>query len=282
MNCIELYRIVDWKVYRLTFQSLDLDEIGSRSVHSRQKETMVLIPKKTRRQILEHLFKEGVMVVKKDYQAGFHRDFITISSYFSVGLLSSRSCRWVMRAEGSEGVWTIPNVVRATGLQAQWAGGHPKLARDDGLEVPCFPPLLARNLQLALALLHPDQRGHRIPPWSASPSRAGLPTDPDQAASYPTCLGWWWVRGRRWQGQGQGQGSLEPGPRKSWYWIAWSNCRPNGTMKYTEPCIFRAKNFDRHQKKGYTKTGLEIKSIVLRIAKTILIIRSSNVQSFDS
>jgi hypothetical protein len=52
---------------------------------------MVLIPKKTRRQILEHLFKEGVMVVKKDYQAGFHRDFITISSYFSVGLLSSRS-----------------------------------------------------------------------------------------------------------------------------------------------------------------------------------------------
>jgi hypothetical protein len=93
MNCIELYRIVDWKVYRLTFQSLDLDEIGSRSVHSRHKETMVLIPKKTRRQILEHLFKEGVMVVKKDYQAGFHRDFITISSYFSVGLLSSRSCR---------------------------------------------------------------------------------------------------------------------------------------------------------------------------------------------
>ena len=75
MNCIELYRIVDWKVYRLTFQSLDLDEIGWRSVHSRHKETMVLIPKKTRRQILEHLFKEGVMVVKKDYQAGFHRDF---------------------------------------------------------------------------------------------------------------------------------------------------------------------------------------------------------------
>jgi hypothetical protein len=36
------------------------------------------------------------------------------------------------------------------------------------------------------------------------------------------------------------------------------------------------------RKKGYTKTGLEIKSIVLRIAKTILIIRSSNVQSFDS
>jgi len=33
------------------------------------KEIMVLIPKKTRRQILEHLFKEGVMVVKKDYQA---------------------------------------------------------------------------------------------------------------------------------------------------------------------------------------------------------------------
>eukprot|EP00442_Polarella_glacialis_P059514 CAMPEP_0115082160 /NCGR_PEP_ID=MMETSP0227-20121206/19732_1 /TAXON_ID=89957 /ORGANISM="Polarella glacialis, Strain CCMP 1383" /LENGTH=31 /DNA_ID= /DNA_START= /DNA_END= /DNA_ORIENTATION= len=30
---------------------------------------MVLIPKKERRAILEHLFKEGVMVVKKDYQA---------------------------------------------------------------------------------------------------------------------------------------------------------------------------------------------------------------------
>ena len=35
---------------------------------------MVLIPKKTRKAILEHLFKEGVMVVKNDPRAKHHNE----------------------------------------------------------------------------------------------------------------------------------------------------------------------------------------------------------------
>eukprot|EP00747_Dinoflagellata_sp_TGD_P120138 gnl/TRDRNA2_/TRDRNA2_173173_c0_seq9.p1 gnl/TRDRNA2_/TRDRNA2_173173_c0~~gnl/TRDRNA2_/TRDRNA2_173173_c0_seq9.p1 ORF type:complete len:129 (-),score=37.93 gnl/TRDRNA2_/TRDRNA2_173173_c0_seq9:220-606(-) len=35
---------------------------------------MVLIPKKTRRQILEHIFKEGVIVVKHDPDASRHNE----------------------------------------------------------------------------------------------------------------------------------------------------------------------------------------------------------------
>ncbi|CAL1131103.1 unnamed protein product [Cladocopium goreaui] len=57
------------------------------------QETMVLIPKKTRRQILEHLFKEGVMVVKKDYQACKHNELEDIPNLHVMMVLRSLASR---------------------------------------------------------------------------------------------------------------------------------------------------------------------------------------------
>ena len=54
---------------------------------------MVLIPKKTRRQILEHLFKEGVMVVKKDYQACKHNELEDIPNLHVMMVLRSLASR---------------------------------------------------------------------------------------------------------------------------------------------------------------------------------------------
>ena len=82
IDCIELYRIVDWKVYRLTFQSLDLDENWVEiSPQSSQGDNGVDSKEDPAVKSWSISSRKGVMVVKKDYQAGFHRDFITISSY---------------------------------------------------------------------------------------------------------------------------------------------------------------------------------------------------------
>ena len=54
---------------------------------------MVLIAKKTRRQILEHLFKEGVMVVKKDYQACKHNELEDIPNIQVMMVLRSLASR---------------------------------------------------------------------------------------------------------------------------------------------------------------------------------------------
>mmetsp|Transcript_40413 Transcript_40413/g.72604 ORF Transcript_40413/g.72604 Transcript_40413/m.72604 type:complete len:124 (+) Transcript_40413:111-482(+) len=54
---------------------------------------MVLIPKKTRRAILEHLFKEGVMVVKKDYQACKHNELEDIPNIQVMMVLRSLASR---------------------------------------------------------------------------------------------------------------------------------------------------------------------------------------------
>ncbi|CAE7518410.1 RpS10 [Symbiodinium microadriaticum] len=54
---------------------------------------MVLIPKKSRRAILEHLFKEGVMVVKKDYQACKHNELEDIPNLHVMMVLRSLASR---------------------------------------------------------------------------------------------------------------------------------------------------------------------------------------------
>ena len=70
-----------------------------------------------------------------------------------------------MRAEGSEGVLNDSKCCPSNqACKHNELEDIPNLHVMMVLRVPCFPPLLARNLQLALALLHPDQRGHRIPP----------------------------------------------------------------------------------------------------------------------
>lgn len=56
-----------------------------------------------------------------------------------------------MRQEGPEG------------LQAQRAGGHPEHPGDDGDEVDGLAQHGHGEVQLAVVLLLPDQRGHRLP-----------------------------------------------------------------------------------------------------------------------
>eukprot|EP00933_Yihiella_yeosuensis_P075998 TRINITY_DN855_c0_g1_i2.p1 TRINITY_DN855_c0_g1~~TRINITY_DN855_c0_g1_i2.p1 ORF type:complete len:122 (+),score=35.54 TRINITY_DN855_c0_g1_i2:78-443(+) len=54
---------------------------------------MVLIPKKERRAILEHLFKEGVMVVKKDHQACKHIELEDVKNLHVMMVLRSLASR---------------------------------------------------------------------------------------------------------------------------------------------------------------------------------------------
>ncbi|CAE8601003.1 unnamed protein product [Polarella glacialis] len=54
---------------------------------------MVLIPKKERRAVLEHLFKEGVMVVKKDYQACKHIEMEDVPNLHVMMILRSLASR---------------------------------------------------------------------------------------------------------------------------------------------------------------------------------------------
>merc|ERR1719295_1455226 len=54
---------------------------------------MVLIPKKERRQILEHLFKEGVMCVKKDPRACRHNELEDIPNLHVMMVLRSLCSR---------------------------------------------------------------------------------------------------------------------------------------------------------------------------------------------
>merc|ERR1719395_57699 len=54
---------------------------------------MVLIPKKTRKQILEHLFKEGVMVVKKDGRACKHNELDDIPNLHVMMVMKSMASR---------------------------------------------------------------------------------------------------------------------------------------------------------------------------------------------
>merc|ERR1712060_919152 len=62
-------------------------------------------------------------------------------------------------------------------LQAQraWARGRAELARDDDLQVACLQGLPHGEVQLAVALLLPHQRGHRVPPGGAPPPCPGVP-----------------------------------------------------------------------------------------------------------
>mmetsp|Transcript_122709 Transcript_122709/g.343478 ORF Transcript_122709/g.343478 Transcript_122709/m.343478 type:complete len:131 (+) Transcript_122709:95-487(+) len=54
---------------------------------------MVLIPKKERKQILEHLFKEGVMCVKKDPRACRHNELEDIPNLHVMMVLRSLCSR---------------------------------------------------------------------------------------------------------------------------------------------------------------------------------------------
>eukprot|EP00929_Paragymnodinium_shiwhaense_P030927 TRINITY_DN1742_c0_g3_i1.p2 TRINITY_DN1742_c0_g3~~TRINITY_DN1742_c0_g3_i1.p2 ORF type:complete len:132 (+),score=42.58 TRINITY_DN1742_c0_g3_i1:23-397(+) len=54
---------------------------------------MVLIPKKTRKQILEHLFKEGVMCVKKDPRAHRHNELEDVPNLHVMMALRSLASR---------------------------------------------------------------------------------------------------------------------------------------------------------------------------------------------
>merc|ERR1719198_1414673 len=54
---------------------------------------MVLIPKKTKRAILEHLFKEGVMCVKKDPKACRHNELEDIPNLHVMMVLKSLASR---------------------------------------------------------------------------------------------------------------------------------------------------------------------------------------------
>merc|ERR1711862_112012 len=54
---------------------------------------MVLIPKKTRKQILEHLFKEGVMCVKHDARAHRHNELEDVPNLHVMMVLRSLASR---------------------------------------------------------------------------------------------------------------------------------------------------------------------------------------------
>mmetsp|Transcript_741 Transcript_741/g.1431 ORF Transcript_741/g.1431 Transcript_741/m.1431 type:complete len:132 (+) Transcript_741:100-495(+) len=54
---------------------------------------MVLIPKKTKKAILEHLFKEGVMVVKNDPRAQKHNELEDIPNLHVMMVLKSMCSR---------------------------------------------------------------------------------------------------------------------------------------------------------------------------------------------
>ena len=54
---------------------------------------MVLIPKKTKRAILEHLFKEGVMCVKKDPKACRHNELEDIPNIQVMMVMKSMASR---------------------------------------------------------------------------------------------------------------------------------------------------------------------------------------------
>merc|ERR1719480_38439 len=69
--------------------SLPVHQVLSLLVQS----TMVLIPKKERRQILEHLFKEGVMCVKKDPRACRHNELEDIPNLHVMMVLRSLCSR---------------------------------------------------------------------------------------------------------------------------------------------------------------------------------------------
>ena len=54
---------------------------------------MVLIPKKTRKAILEHLFKEGVMVVKNDPRAKHHNELEDIPNLHVMMVMKTMSSK---------------------------------------------------------------------------------------------------------------------------------------------------------------------------------------------
>ncbi|CAE7233149.1 RpS10 [Symbiodinium sp. CCMP2592] len=82
-NISEATRRAVAKRIELNLEGLDIERI----------DVMVLIPKKSRRAILEHLFKEGVMVVKKDYQACKHNELEDIPNLHVMMVLRSLASR---------------------------------------------------------------------------------------------------------------------------------------------------------------------------------------------
>merc|ERR1711865_474108 len=66
--------------------------MGSPSLSS-HFEAMVLIPKKTKKAILEHLFKEGVMVVKNDPRASRHNELEDIPNLHVMMVMKSMASK---------------------------------------------------------------------------------------------------------------------------------------------------------------------------------------------
>lgn len=54
----------------------------------------MLIPKKNRKTIYEHLFKEGVLVAKKDFFAPKHAEIETVPNLQVIKAMQVRGDRW--------------------------------------------------------------------------------------------------------------------------------------------------------------------------------------------
>ena len=113
-----------------------------------------LIPKADRKKIHEYLFREGVMVAKKDFNQPKHGEIDTKNLYV----------RMICDA------LPIYNTdIRSIGHQSR--------------PVPCIAWLPQDPILVAVVLLHPDPRRPRLPPRVAPPASRDRPTDPRQAAA---------------------------------------------------------------------------------------------------
>jgi hypothetical protein len=130
--------------------------IPSLYLHALTSTSTRLIPKADRKLIHEYLFKEGVLVAKKDYNLPKHGDIDTKNLY--------------VRRQ-------IPHNRRTTQLTS--------FPGRQGLPIAHLARLPQDPLLLAILLLHPDPRGSRVPARMAAPPRRDRARHAHQAAAQP-------------------------------------------------------------------------------------------------